>query len=104
MPRYPWLLTQKIETNSLNARIAALRKTGVPYPQGYETKALSDLNEQAGKIVANLQGGSIKTEPDREIVAVIAYLQRLGTDIKAVPAPTSQAGQSAQAETTERKN
>jgi cytochrome c oxidase cbb3-type subunit I/II len=104
MPRYPWLLTQKIETNSLNARIAALRKTGVPYPQGYETKALADLNEQAGKIVANLQGGSIKTEPDREIVALIAYLQRLGTDIKAVPATTSQTGQSAQAETTERKN
>src|SRR5262245_4670273 len=85
MPRYPWLLTQTIDSNALPARIIALRKTGVPYPEGYETKALTDLNEQAGKIVTNLQGGSIKTERDKEIVALIAYLQRLGTDIKAAP-------------------
>ncbi len=82
MPRYPWLLTQKIETNALPARIAALRKTGVPYPAGYETTALSDLQKQADKIATSLQAGSIKTDSDREIVALIAYLQRLGVDIK----------------------
>ncbi|MDB6027905.1 MAG: cytochrome oxidase Cbb3, partial [Verrucomicrobiales bacterium] len=85
MPRYPWLLTQKIESNALPSRISALRKVGVPYPAGYEGKALADMNEQAAKIVTNLQVGSIKTEPDKEIVALIAYLQRLGTDIKAAP-------------------
>ncbi|MBU6402547.1 MAG: cytochrome-c oxidase, cbb3-type subunit I [Verrucomicrobia bacterium] len=86
MPRYRWLLTQKLDTASLPARINALRKIGVPYPPGYENRALDDLKTQAAKVVANLQTGLIKTEPDREIVAVIAYLQRLGTDIKASPA------------------
>jgi cytochrome c oxidase cbb3-type subunit I/II len=82
MPSYPWLLTQKLETNSLSARISALRKVGVPYPQGYEQVALAELNAQAKKVTEGLKSGSIKAEPDKEIVALIAYLQRLGTDIK----------------------
>ncbi len=84
MPRYSWLLTQKIETNAVAPRIAALRKVGVPYPAGYENgPAQFDLQTQAGKVVANLKAGSVTTDPDREIIAMIAYLQRLGTDIKA---------------------
>jgi cytochrome c oxidase cbb3-type subunit I/II len=82
MPRYPWLLTQKLETNSLPARIAALRKVGVPYRDGYEQLALAEMQKQAEGIVTSLKTGSIKTDPDREIIALIAYLQRLGTDIK----------------------
>jgi cytochrome c oxidase cbb3-type subunit I/II len=84
MPRYSWLLTQKIDTNAVAPRIAALRKVGVPYPAGYENdQAQKDLQAQAAKIVLNLKVGSVNAEPDREIIAVIAYLQRLGTDIKA---------------------
>lgn len=83
MPRYPWLLSQKLDTTSLPARIRALRKIGVPYPAGYEETAQKELEAQAAKVVANLKTGSVKTTPDKEIVAVIAYLQRLGTDIKA---------------------
>lgn len=92
MPRYPWLLTQKIETNALPSRLAALRKVGVPYPAGYENgDAQKDLQTQAARVVANLKVGSVAGEADREIIALIAYLQRLGTDIKAqaVVAPTS---------------
>ncbi len=37
------------------------------------------------KVVANLKQGSVNAEPDREIIALIAYLQRLGTDIKSAP-------------------
>lgn len=88
MPRYPWLLTQKLETLSLPARIAALRKVGVPYPAGYESRADIDLKAQAAKVTGNLQSGMIKAEPDKEIIALIAYLQRLGTDIKTAPAAT----------------
>ncbi len=89
MPRYPWLLTQKLDTTSLGARIAALRKVGVPYPDGYEAKALDDLKAQQAKVVQNLKSGLVKADPDREIIAVIAYLQRLGTDIKSSPASTA---------------
>jgi cytochrome c oxidase cbb3-type subunit I/II len=89
MPKYPWLMTQKIETNALPARLAALRKVGVPYGQGYENgPAQAELATQATKVVGNLASGSIKAEPDREIVALIAYLQRLGTDIKSITPPS----------------
>jgi cytochrome c oxidase cbb3-type subunit I/II len=92
MPRYSWLLSQTLDTTSLPARISALRRVGVPYPAGYENKALADLKEQQEKIAANLKVTGAKTDSDKEIIAVIAYLQRLGTDIKAapVPAPTVQ--------------
>jgi cytochrome c oxidase cbb3-type subunit I/II len=88
MPGYSWLLTQKLNTNSLPARLVALRKTGVPYPAGFEKgEAQKALWAQAGKVVANLKQGSITNAPaDAEIIALIAYLQRLGTDIKAAPA------------------
>lgn len=87
MPRYPWLLTQKLDLNSLPARIGALRKVGVPYPDGFEATAIKDAEAQAAKIVTNLKAGSVAdAKPDREIIALIAYLQRLGTDIKLAPA------------------
>ncbi|HUS37675.1 MAG TPA: cytochrome-c oxidase, cbb3-type subunit I [Verrucomicrobiae bacterium] len=89
MPRYPWLLTQKLETNSLPARIGALRKVGVPYGEGYEQLALQELQAQANLIAGNLQTAGIKTEPTKEIIALIAYLQRLGTDIKPAAAPAT---------------
>jgi cytochrome c oxidase cbb3-type subunit I/II len=91
MPSYPWLLTQKLETNSLPARIGALRKVGVPYPEGYEQVALEELKTQAGTIVTNLMGGSIEAQADKEIIAMIAYLQRLGTDIKPTPGQSKEA-------------
>jgi len=85
MPKYPWLLSQKLETSSLPARIAALRKVGVTYTEDYESKALDELKAQASKVVTNLQAGSIKAGSDKEIIALIAYLQRLGADIKSAP-------------------
>ena len=90
MPRYPWLLTQNMDTNALPARIKALRKVGVPYPQGYEaSQAQKDLDAQAAKVVDNLKLGSIKGNPAKEIIALTAYLQRLGTDIRGSEASTA---------------
>ena len=86
MPRYLWLLTQKLDTSSLPARIKALRSVGVPYPEGYENgPAQKELEAQAAKIVMNLKVGSVTASTNREIIAVIGYLQRLGTDIKTAP-------------------
>ncbi|HEY9508839.1 MAG TPA: cytochrome-c oxidase, cbb3-type subunit I [Verrucomicrobiae bacterium] len=92
MPRYPWLLTQALDTNTLPARISALRKVGVPYPAGFENgEAQKEVAAQAEKITANLKTGMVETEPDREIIALIAYLQRLGMDIKSAPVTTASA-------------
>ncbi len=64
----------------------ALRKTGVPYSDADIGNAAKSIEAQAKKVVANLAVGSItNAPPDREIIALIAYLQRLGTDIKALP-------------------
>jgi cytochrome c oxidase cbb3-type subunit I/II len=54
----------------------------VPYEEGYEERALDDIYEQAEQVVASLQQDGIEVHPETEIVALIAYLQRLGTDIK----------------------
>jgi len=82
MPEYGWLLTQKLDTSTTAVKIRAMRKLGVPYPDGYEQKANTDLSKQASEIAANLYADHIKVKSDKEIVAIIAYLQRLGTDIK----------------------
>jgi cytochrome c oxidase cbb3-type subunit I/II len=86
MPRYSWLLTQKLDREDLPGRIAALRRVGVPYPTGYENgPAQKEMDAQAAKVVANLKQGAVTADADKEIVALIAYLQRLGMDIKSAP-------------------
>jgi cytochrome c oxidase cbb3-type subunit I/II len=47
---------------------------------------MKDLQMQADKVVANLKTGMVESESNREIIALIAYLQRLGIDIKSAPA------------------
>ncbi|MEN7546403.1 cytochrome-c oxidase, cbb3-type subunit I [Rapidithrix thailandica] len=82
MPAYPWLITNKLDTASTASKISAMQTLGVPYPRGYEHQANQDLMAQAQEIVKSLKNDEIAVEPDTEIVALIAYLQRLGTDIK----------------------
>ncbi|MBS1520263.1 MAG: cytochrome-c oxidase, cbb3-type subunit I [Bacteroidetes bacterium] len=83
MPNYDWLITQKLDTTSTGAKIRAMQKLGVPYPAGYDKIANQDLDKQAKGIADNLAKDHIKVKSNKEIVAIIAYLQRLGTDIKA---------------------
>lgn len=82
MPQYVWLLDDKIDTSSTPAKIRAMRTLGVPYEKGYDKIANRDLMHQADSIAANLKKDKIETASDREIIALIAYLQRLGRDIK----------------------
>ncbi len=82
MPPYPWLLKDKLDTRTTAAKIKLMRKLGVPYPPGYELQAMDDLKRQAKAISDDLKANSVPVEPDREIIALIAYLQRLGTDIR----------------------
>jgi cytochrome c oxidase cbb3-type subunit I/II len=87
MPSYPWLLSDKLDTTVIVDRMRALRRVGVPYTDAEIEKAPQSMEAQAAKVVANLKTGSVPNAPaDREIIAMIAYLQRLGTDIKAAPA------------------
>ncbi len=85
MPQYVWLLDRPIDTASTPAKIRAMRKLGVPYPAGYDKIANRDLMRQADSIAANLKKDKIDSPADAEIIALIAYLQRLGRDIKLEP-------------------
>jgi len=90
MPPYPWLLRDELNTNLIPAKIRALRTLGTPYEPGYDEVALQDLEIQAQEIANSLRAEGIVDDQleKREIIALIAYLQRLGTDIK----PKAQAG------------
>jgi cytochrome c oxidase cbb3-type subunit I/II len=83
MPNYDWLITQKLDTTTTPAKIRGMQKLGVPYPSGYDKIANQDLDKQAKGIADNLAKDHIKVKSNKEIIAIIAYLQRLGTDIKA---------------------
>jgi cytochrome c oxidase cbb3-type subunit I/II len=101
MPRYPWLIKNELDTSLTEAKMKAMVSLGVPYSEEDIANAQDNMLKQGTKIEKNLY-----TDPDfvnsyeadktyakdndesfvemknREIIAVIAYLQRLGTDIK----------------------
>src|SRR5215203_4836623 len=80
MPPYSFMLDKELDTASTAVKIKAMRTMGVPYDEGYEYIANKDLMNQAAKIQGNLFNDSIRVKPNAEILAIIAYLQRLGTD------------------------
>lgn len=82
MPVYKWLATTMIDTSTTMAKINAMRTLGVPYVEGYQWIANEDVVAQQNMIVESLARDDITAEPNTEMIALIAYLQRLGTDIK----------------------
>ena len=82
MPNYPWLMEDEIDTAISGAKIRAMQTLGVPYAKGFDKMANRELTKQADKIRDNLAKDGIKTKSNKEIIALIAYLQRVGTDIK----------------------
>ncbi|WP_460979421.1 cytochrome-c oxidase, cbb3-type subunit I [Spirosoma knui] len=82
MPAYPWLLEQKLDVANTEAKMKTLKKVGVPYDDSAISYANEDLKKQADEVSGRLAKEGLKVDSDREIVALIAYLQRLGTDIK----------------------
>jgi cytochrome c oxidase cbb3-type subunit I/II len=82
MPPYPWLFEQTWDKEMTPAKIEAMQTLGVPYPEGFSDEAVAHGEQQALKMTTSLETEGVKVSPDAEIVALIAYLQRLGTDIK----------------------
>jgi cytochrome c oxidase cbb3-type subunit I/II len=82
MPSYSWLLDNELDTAITGAKIRAMITLGVPYPAGYDKIANQDLIKQADQITASLSKDGIETMNNKEIISLIAYLQRLGKDIK----------------------
>lgn len=85
MPPYPWLITDKLDVSSTAKKIRAMQTLGVPYPEGYDKIALDDLRKQAkeieGRLEEEMKKDNVDVDSETEIIALIAYLQRLGVDI-----------------------
>ena len=81
MPAYPFLLEQNLDTSSTPAKIRAMQTLGIPYNKGFDLVANVTLMQQANRISQNLLSDSIRVSPNKEVIALIAYLQRLGKDI-----------------------
>jgi len=89
MPRYPWLYSDNLNTSNTQGKMEAMVKLGVPYTQSEVDKGLFLLRNQAEAIEKSLwqdpeyvKNYGESNMQEKEIVALIAYLQRLGTDIK----------------------
>ncbi|PJA96387.1 MAG: cytochrome C oxidase Cbb3 [Ignavibacteriales bacterium CG_4_9_14_3_um_filter_34_10] len=85
MPQYTWLIQQDLNISTTPKKISVMRSLGVPYENSYENFANDDLMKQAETISDDLLNNGVIIEPQKEIIALIAYLQRLGTDIKVKP-------------------
>lgn len=81
MPPYRHLLSNDLNTSTLKKKISVMRTLGVPYPEGFEDRAEKDLQKQAQAIANELKTNGIKCDPNKEVIAMIAYLQKLGRDI-----------------------
>jgi len=81
MPPHPWLAEWDLDVSNTPSKINVMTYLGVPYPEGYADQAVADLNKQAHEIAEGLRKGGIDVEDNKEIIAIIAYLQRLGTDL-----------------------
>ncbi|HEY4003424.1 MAG TPA: cytochrome-c oxidase, cbb3-type subunit II, partial [Candidatus Xenobia bacterium] len=82
MPTYQWLHENPLDSSDIQHKMQVLREVGVPYTDEDIKNAPAQLQQQAQQIADSLRQASISdAQPDREIVALIAYLQRLGTDI-----------------------
>ncbi|HEX6273127.1 MAG TPA: cytochrome-c oxidase, cbb3-type subunit II, partial [Polyangiaceae bacterium] len=85
MPKYPWLLSDELDFSVVQPRVDAMAMLGVPYGEAV-TRGEAMAREQGRTIAREIaaQGGSIGLET-KKIVALVAYLQRLGIDINKTP-------------------
>ena len=91
MPSYPHLLKQPINYDGIQAKLGALRILGVPYSDEEYENAAQLAREQAAQIFAeNVDQGGYDDVNDTKVIALVAYLQRLGVDITK-PAPVEEA-------------
>jgi cytochrome c oxidase cbb3-type subunit I/II len=81
MPAYPWLTKNTVDLGQIPVKIRVMQMVGVPYANGYDQKAVADYRSQAQIIVDELKASGVDIAADKEIVAMIAYLHKMGRDI-----------------------
>ncbi len=83
MPAYPWLYRDKTDFRAIPKKLKVMKSLGVPYTEMDLAQAEADALSHAKKIADRLiSQGVPATVQNQEIIALIAYLQRLGEDFK----------------------
>jgi cytochrome c oxidase cbb3-type subunit I/II len=85
MPSFAWLEENTLDLKAAPRKLALMQKLGVPYTNEDVDFALQDQQEQAELIAADLEKQGVELAWDSEMVALIAYLQRLGREPQFVP-------------------
>ncbi len=81
MPRYTWLFDQKTDYGSLPKKMQVMQTLGVPYTKAEIDASVANAKTQAEGIRDNLvEAGVPEKVLDKEIIPLIAYLQRIGVD------------------------
>ncbi len=82
MPEYSWLTKKKTGYDILPKKLKVMAALGVPYTQEDIDKAISNAKAQAEEITKEMESSGVEMKmKDKQIIALIAYLQRLGTDL-----------------------
>jgi cytochrome c oxidase cbb3-type subunit I/II len=84
MPGYEFLDRNKVNLSSLESKMQTLKKLRVPYTDAEIRDAESSAIAQGKEIAEKLSQDGITTSPDTELIAMIAYLQKLGRDEKKI--------------------
>ena len=84
MPSYAFLEGTKVDYEKTPHKLAAMKQLGVPYPDAEIRSATADARAQSDAVRRELSGAGIEAPADSEMLALIAYLQRLGK-----PPPTA---------------
>ena len=90
MPAYPWFADRSVNLDKLAPKVRVLQRLGHPYPEGFDEEARHHYRRQAEAIADGLRDAGFIVEWDSEMVAMIAYMQRLGTDIQGNPSAALQ--------------
>lgn len=91
MPRYPWLFEDTLDLGLTSAKVKAMKTFNVPYTDADVAGAVDAAKLQAAGIAEGLIKQGLPDIREKKIVALIAYLQRLGTDIKKASATATAA-------------
>jgi cytochrome c oxidase cbb3-type subunit I/II len=78
MPPYAFLARDRVDFGRTAAKVDAMRALGVPYAAGEVEGAARLAREQAAEIAADLKANGAEADAESELVALVAYLQRLG--------------------------
>ncbi|MEM8954662.1 MAG: cytochrome-c oxidase, cbb3-type subunit I [Verrucomicrobiota bacterium] len=87
MPSYPWLADKKVDLKALPKKIAVLQRLGVPFPAMTRDEIQQSALEQGMTIRQDLETSGAYVAEDSQMVAIIAYLQKLGSFVDTTAEP-----------------